>query len=121
MKAFEVLLNDKKLCVGGIGEHAVLTAIVDTAVSSDRDEVGLRVGGLVTSKEEHVQWGERRKLAVGDEVRIKIVEVETVDSPTNTKPADLAAAHDRQKEYIREAARKFGWAITEAEQTSGSN
>jgi hypothetical protein len=121
MKAFEVLLNDKKLCVSGIGEHGVLTAIVDYVVSSRRDEATLSVGGLVTPKEEHVQWVGRRKLAVGDEVRVKVVEVETVDNPTNTKPADLAAADDRQKEYIRQAARKFGWIITEGEPTSGGN
>ena len=121
MKAFEVLLNDKKLCVGGIGEHGVLTAIVDYVVSSQRDEATLRVGGLVTPKEEHVRWVEDRKLEVGDEVRVKVVEVETVDTPINTKPADLAAATDRQKEYIRQAARKFGWTITPDEPTSGSS
>lgn len=119
MKAFEVLLNDQKLCVGGIGEHGVLTAIVDYVVSSERDGAMLSVGGLVTPKEEHVEWVKRRKLAVGDEIRVKVVEVETVDNPTNTKPADLGAAADRQKEYIRQAARRFGWTITEGEPTSG--
>jgi hypothetical protein len=85
MKAFEVLLNGKKLCVGGIGEHGVLTAIVDYVVSSHRDETTLRVGGLVTPKDEHVEWVGRRKPAVGDEVRIKVVEVETVDDPNKHK------------------------------------
>ena len=70
-------------------------------VSSDRDEATLRVGGLVTPKEEHVEWVGRRKLAVGDEVRVKVVEVETVDNLTNTKPADLAAAADRKSTSVR--------------------
>ncbi len=55
---------------------------------------------------------------MGDEILVKVVEVETVDNPTNTKPADLAAADDRQKEYIRQAARQFGWIITDGEPTS---
>jgi len=118
MKAFEVHLNNRRLCVGGIGEHGVLTAIVDYVVGSNRDEIALSVGGLVTPKEEHVRWVERQKLVLGDEILVKVVEIDTVDNPISIKPADLTAAGERQKDYVREAAKKFGWVIAEGEPPS---
>jgi hypothetical protein len=48
MRAFEVSLNGKKLCLAGIGDDGVLTAIVDWVTGRDRADLFLEVGGLVS-------------------------------------------------------------------------
>jgi hypothetical protein len=60
MKAFQVHLNGRKICIAGFSEDGVLTAIVDYVSGDGLDELALSVGGLISSKDEHVRWVERR-------------------------------------------------------------
>jgi len=109
MRAFKVLLNGKKLCLAGVGERGVLTAIVDW-VSQDRGEhLSLHVGAL--ANETHLEWTRPQRLRVGDEIRVKIVETASVDKPIKIKPIDLAETLRAKKRYVRMTAKELGWKI----------
>lgn len=72
MIAFEVYLNGKKLCVAGIGNEGVVTAIVDWVGRPEGASSELSVSGLISPAREHVKWVDR-KLRVGDQIRVKVV------------------------------------------------
>ena len=109
MRAFEVYINGERLCVAGVNAASVLTLIIDY-VGRDKQRSHLRVGGLLIPDEEHVTWHDSN-LAVGDDVRIKIVETETVDAPTKRHPRDPKKEVRAQKRYVRTMAKKLGWKI----------
>jgi hypothetical protein len=84
MTAFEILVNGKRLCVAG-----TLTAdVVSIAVNWVRrvsehapDRIQFHVGGLIADRpHEHFGWNTPR-IGVGDEVTIRIVEVDACDTP----------------------------------------
>ena len=121
MRAFVLYLNDKKLCTAGVGDQGVLTAIVDWVrrkgprtlsrrSNSVEEELGVSLEGLITSTSEHVRW-RRQRLDVGDEVRIRIVETESVEKPAHREKRDRRRELRQQKTYVREMAKKFGWTI----------
>lgn len=116
MKAFQVHLNGRKLCTAGFSEHdVVLDAIVDYVSGNGRDELALTVGGLISPKEEYVRWVKRKKLRMGDEIRLRIIETRSVDNPKERRTRDdvwSAPNLRQQKQYVREMAKKFGWTIT---------
>ena len=81
MRAFEVHLNGKRICVAGFDGYGVLNTMVDHVTAANgRDDIRLRVGGLMKATEEHVTWTNLR-LKVGDEVALKVVETSSVDAP----------------------------------------
>ena len=80
MRAFEIYVNGKRLCLAGVTDASVLTTIIDY-VGRDTQRLHLHVCGLLIPQEEHVRWQER-DLTVGDEVRIRIIESDKVDAPT---------------------------------------
>jgi hypothetical protein len=80
MKAFDVRVNGKRLCVAGIGDDGVLNTMIDHLAGHGRNEVRLTVGGLLSPTEEHLRW-EHLSLNVGDKVEVQIFETETVDDP----------------------------------------
>jgi len=75
-------------------------------------ETRLYVVGLVLPQNEHVRWKEAL-LRFGDEVRLKVVEAETVDGPRVRVARDLAAEAEAEKRHLRKLAKKFGWKIRE--------
>lgn len=110
MRAFEVYVNETRLCVAGIGGDGVLTATVDHVAGNGRDEMHLLVGGLISATQEHVDW-RRRRLKTGDEIRVKIVEAASVDRPKQRHRRDPKEDLAAQKRYVREMARKLGWEV----------
>ncbi len=87
MRGLEVHLNGRKLCAAGIGPRAVLNTIVDVVgrkdeLTEDDYHMMLRVGGL--ENDEFLIWA-RSTLRVGDEIRIRIVEDEPFDAPSERK------------------------------------
>jgi hypothetical protein len=108
MIAFEVYLNGKRLCTAGIGDDGVLNADV---VGNGRDEVYLRVGGLISPIDEHVTW-RTLKVRTGDEVHVKVIETANVDKPQKRHRRDPAAEKRQTKRYVRAMAKQFGWQIT---------
>ena len=110
MRAFEVSVNGKRLCVAGIGDDGVLVSSVDHIVGNGRNDVFLRVGGLISPIAEHVLWI-RRRLKTGDELRLKIVGTASIDSPKERHRRDPNQDLAAQKRYVRASARKLGWKI----------
>jgi len=90
MRAFEIYVNGERLCLAGVSDASVLTAIMDY-VGRDKERLHLHVGGLLIPQEEHVRWQDR-DLAVGDEIRIRIVESDKVDAPTKRYPSSRLLA-----------------------------
>jgi hypothetical protein len=110
MRAFEVFLNGKRLCVAGIGADGVLTTTVTYCPVRGKDDTRLYVGGLVLPQEEHVFW-KQSVLADGDELRIKIVNARTVDEPRKRTPRDPAEQAKTEKWQLQVLAKKSGWKI----------
>ena len=110
MRAFEVSVNDKRLCVAGIGNDGVLNTMVDYVNGSGRNELFLRVGGLIGPTNEHVVWV-RRRLKRGDEVRVRIVEATIAEPPKERQRRDPKQDLRAQKRYVREMARKLAWEL----------
>lgn len=111
MRAFRVLLNGKQVCLAGIGADGVLSATITYVPFRKRRETKLYVGGLVLPQNEHVFW-KQAALRKGDEVRLKAVEIETVDKPRARYPRDLAAERKAEKRQLQKLAKKFGLRLT---------
>jgi hypothetical protein len=116
MRTFAVYLNGKRLCLAGIGNDGVLTAIVNWVVGRGRRDMWLSVGGLISTTDEHVRWS-NAKLHVGDQIKIKIRETASADDPKTRYPRDPDKELKAQKKYVRTMARRLGWKI----QTSRSD
>jgi hypothetical protein len=121
MRAFEVHLNGRKLCVAGVGKAGVLTAILDYVGGQGSEETALTVGGLLTDADEHVRWVKRRKLKTGDEIHVTVLESKSADSPKMRQRRDPKADLKEQQRYVLGAAKEWGWAITVSKPTRRQN
>jgi len=81
MRGMEVHLNGTALCTAGIGADAVLNAIVNVIGRDHGYDMMLRVGGL--ENDEFLTWS-THDLRIGDEIRIRIVETDAIDSPATS-------------------------------------
>jgi hypothetical protein len=82
MIAFELYVNGKKVATAGV-EHGVMSVIanwVKLEADDDSWKSGISIGGLDEKTSEHLRWF-RQDLAVGDELRIRLVETEQIDLP----------------------------------------
>jgi len=85
VRAFDVHLNGKKLCVAGMRKGIVAVNLKWVARPRRTDEIGgVSVGGLIHETNQHVTWS-TKQLHVGDELRIKLVEKSAVDKPRKVK------------------------------------
>jgi hypothetical protein len=119
MIAFEIHLNDQKLCRAGIGDSGVLSAIVNwsaaTMATGARNEgLFLNMGGLVTPERKHVSWIDQKPLAVGDRIQVSIVEADSVDEHQRRDPADDARLRQTKEDQVRRSAKELGWKIEES-------
>ncbi len=121
MIAFDVFLNGNKVCRAGVRDLGVLTTVLTWVRREGRntetrepgiieEELTLNVGGLISSKNEHVRWSDD-KLAVGDEVRVRVINLESVDPPRDRRTEDPAEDLKRQEKYVEQMAKRFGWTI----------
>ena len=110
MKAFDVRLNGKKLCVAGIGEDGVMSTLIDHVVRNGHNGLDLTVGGLLSPTDEHVTW-KRLPLKVGDKVEVRIIEAAAVDSPEERFRRDSKQDERNSKAYVKALALKFGWKV----------
>jgi hypothetical protein len=117
--AFEAFINGRRLCRAGVGEdgttlYACLTWIADIkAHSGKRGPKGARgVPFLLLegrSAKSYKAWPQVA-LAVGDQVRLRIVDAIAVDPPSHEQhDSDVAAAHEKwEKQFYLRLKRKYG-------------
>jgi hypothetical protein len=55
-----------------------------------------------------------RGLKVGDEVTLKVVEVDSADRPRTRRRSDPKEEERRAKAYARSMVKKFGWKLAKA-------
>lgn len=104
---FEVVINGERSIVVGRSALDVLTTIV-TYVRS-RNELELRAGGLqrhADGSSEHVEWI-ARTLAVGDEIRIRVVDVESPAEPISVTREDGSTREQSERAYYERLKRKY--------------
>jgi len=111
MRAFEIYLNDERLCLAGIGDDGVLSAIVNWVTGKKTADLFLQVGGLINPTDEHVSWIRQKRLRVGDEIQVKVVKANSVDEPMRRYRRDPAKELRAKKNYVRSLAKELGWKI----------
>ncbi len=118
MTVFEVYLNGKKITVAGIG----LSGVLDTTiywVSRDKPKGGkhhLRIGGLHNPTHENWEWIDQL-VKPGDEVLVKIATADAADPPKTRSQFNATADLRRQKRYVRQMAKEWGWKIAAPKKT----
>ncbi|HKC63904.1 MAG TPA: hypothetical protein VKB86_09715 [Pyrinomonadaceae bacterium] len=89
MTCFEVTINKKLVCTAGVNDVGMLLALVELAKRKpqskgqrNRDYIKLRVGGSEANdgRIEQLDWLNRR-IKVGDEIKIRVVEASRSDKP----------------------------------------
>ena len=128
MLCLEVYRNGEKLCTAGIGEFGLLDARVmwlshepemlarraaDGRSPRQPVTLDLAVGGAVGdgTEFEHLDWV-KEALAVGDEIRILVVDTDAADAPA-TRRKEEDPSEESLKEFVRRQAGELGWTISE--------
>jgi hypothetical protein len=113
MRAFEVYLYDRKLCVAGIAEAGVVSSIVTwvTGPNPEKPEdMELRIGGLVSRTDTHVDWA-HRVLKEGDEVRIVACEKGRASKPKATRSETARSRRKREIDYLKRLSKELGYEL----------
>jgi hypothetical protein len=126
MIGFEVSHNGLRLCTAGVGEHGVLSAVVswtsrnpktvadlppEDCEASSHEELRLDVGGVVG--ETRHDWTSAT-LQPGDEVLVRISEIQTPDAPSRSRTFTAKDMLENQQAYVRHMCQEWGWKIAEA-------
>jgi hypothetical protein len=109
MRAFEVYLNRKKLCVAGLDDQGqLLFTVISGQNLKGQGGIFLNMTGMLLTQET-VRW-QYRTLRMNDELRIKIVEARTADTfeVLQKAPRD---SRKYEKAWVRRMAKEFGWKI----------
>jgi predicted RNA-binding protein with RPS1 domain len=104
---FEIQVNGEPTIAAGRPALDVLTAIV-TYVRS-QNELELRAGGLqrhADGSSEHVEWIVRT-LTVGDEIRIRVIKVESPAEPISVTREDGSKTEQSERAYHERLTRKY--------------
>jgi len=109
MRSFNVSLNGKKLCLAGVGERGVLSAIISWVAGDGGKDLFVEVGGL--ADKEHIDWVKQKPLQVGDEICVEIVESGSADEPVRRRQNHPAETLKAKKRYVRMMAKELGWKI----------
>jgi hypothetical protein len=125
MVAFDVFHNNERLCVAGVGDFGVLTAIVTWVAHSPETlerwaaggmseqqstELSLQVGGLTSTLD--MRWIDA-SLRVGEKVRIQVIDTPRVDAATTQYRGDAITDVEGKKSYVRRLAKELGWELRE--------
>ena len=121
MKAFEVFLNGDRLCLAGIAGRCVLTVIIGHVKGKvdPVDELDLQVGGLISDTNEHVTWS-TKQLNTDDEVRVRIIESDSADEPTERMAQDSEQDLEQRKALVRATVKSLGWTLIEPGNTASN-
>jgi hypothetical protein len=110
MRAYEVFLNGKRLCVAGIGSHGYISAYI--TYRSNPNATWIDVMGLENRKKLYVRWT-HKNLRSGDEVLLKIIDRKSVDKYKVIRRHDEKSDLETMKRDLREKAKALGLEIRE--------
>lgn len=132
MICFEVRLNGKKVCLAGVGDSGVLSAIVSWAGPPTltpkgqkkwRDPARLHVGGLYEPSGNvhiHPRWAQR-KLRPGDEVQVRLIESDKPDKARHKTIQTDEQIREQQRRYYLEMKKRFEDELPESTTRRGKN
>lgn len=90
MMAFDVYIDDERVCLAGINDWSIMSANV-TALRDEEQSVehvqslDLSVGGMTLPDADdvahHVRWGKRWDFQVGTKITIHVIDTETPELP----------------------------------------
>jgi hypothetical protein len=118
MLCFDVYVNGRRLCRAGVGSGGT-TAILHCSAGSrrsagargrsKRDQVDLDVGGLFSPRpeENHFPKWVARRLKLGDEVLIRLVEARKADHPKRTDVETRAWVAELERAYYERMRKKY--------------
>ena len=103
MLAYQISVNGKHVATGGV-QQGVVSAIanwVSAPINVPEEfahewHAGFSLAGLDTPASEHLKWF-RCDVGVGDEITIKLVEVDSVDQPAQREPRPEKTPNDTPK------------------------
>lgn len=123
MVVFQVQINGQVVCTAGVGDLGVLTSILkwvrrepDNCPEGldigewSAEELDLSVGGTVgNGKHGHhfLDWVRDRRLSVGDEIKIKIMDQSACDPPVAKRTEASEFVQERKREYFEELKKEF--------------
>ena len=129
MLAFEVLIDDQRVCPAGFEDRAVLSAIISAVHRREpklgRNEIELSVGGLsetdANDVSHHLRWV-RTELKLGTKVTVNIVDTDRPDEPVRRYRSDREVQEEPFTEEEIEEMERADWLRLKAkfEPESGS-
>jgi hypothetical protein len=106
MTTFEVYLNGEKVCIAGIANPGVLTAILTWASANrERPDLDLAVAGHEEAQD--LRWL-HRKVQTGDVIEIRVVEQPVCDEPEHRQAEDPQLLEKAQRNHYRRLKAKYG-------------
>src|SRR5580692_2402241 len=105
MRAYELFLNGKRLCVAGIGSDGYISASI--TYESDPNATWIDVIGLQNRKMLYVRWT-RANLRSGDEILLRIVDPKSVDKYKVIRRHDEKTDIESIERDGRESAKALG-------------
>ena len=108
MRAFEIHLNGKKLCVAGLETGDLRFWVACGENKQGRGGVGLDMTGMLPTLET-VRW-QHRELRMNDAILLKIVESPKADKYKTMQKAPRDP-RKYEKAWVRRIAKEFGWTI----------
>ena len=114
MRAYEVFLNGKRLCVAGVRDGYVSAYIT---YRSEPQATWLDVMGLDNRKKQSVRWA-AANLRSGDEIVLKVVDRKSVDKSTTIRRLDEKKDFAVSlKRWVRAEVRKLAREVRENAQS----
>jgi hypothetical protein len=119
MKALEVILNGRKLCIATLPEHGSLCVAASlsnplqdpagTEAASPATECLLNVGGM-EAKDGHHWFLEylQQSLTAGDEITIRLVETSNCSDPTSRRVETGEQRLRSKRNYLLQLKRELG-------------
>ena len=104
-RAFKVSINGNHLCTAAVGPDGVLSVILSWVTGGRRATAGdlhLHVGGLDSSKNEHIGWSVPTP-QIGDVIRIEVVRTDTADPPATHHPGRETYWEMRRRLFFSDA------------------
>jgi len=117
MLAFELFVDDQRICLAGIEDWSVLSVIVSAVRSAnpcvdDGDRVGISVGGLTRADADgvsyHARWG-RIDLEVENRATISLVDTDQPDPPIHRYRSDREVQEEPFTEEETEEMEREQW------------